>query len=78
MNGKATDPSTNHLLIAGDGRKRRGRPRAATPGATITTWLDVERVDQLVSISRAGNRSVSSVVRFAVRRFLDDWNRRQT
>jgi len=72
-------PDTPDIITMGGGRqKRRGRPRRPAPGSLVSAWLDASDHDQLVKVSQQHHLSVSRVVRHAVVRFLEDWQRRQT
>jgi len=47
--------------------KKRGRPRAAAPGAALTTWVDPALHDAIIAIARRRAISVSAVVRALLR-----------
>ena len=43
--------------------KRGGRPRADTPGASVSTWMPVTYHDRLVKMADARGLSVSRLVK---------------
>lgn len=44
-------------------RRRRGRPRAAMPGTTVSTWLPQDDCDHLIKIAHQRDQSLSSIIR---------------
>lgn len=48
-------------------RRPPGRPRAAEPGSSVTTWMPRREHDQLVRIARTHDLSVSFVTRRLIR-----------
>jgi hypothetical protein len=50
--------------------RRRGRPKSAEPGSTVSTWLPVSDHDRLVRIANRREMSVSEYVGTVLRRDL--------
>lgn len=46
-----------------DPPNRGGRPRAADPGTTVTTWVRSADYDRLLRLAKARDQSISSLVR---------------
>jgi hypothetical protein len=49
-------------------QKRRGRPRANEPRASLSTWLPVSHYDEIVKQANAREMSVSQFVRVVLTR----------
>lgn len=56
----------NDAALSMSGR-RPGRPRAAEPGSSVTTWMPSREHDQLVRLASTYGRSVSSITRRLIR-----------
>lgn len=48
-------------------KPQRGRPKNETPGGAVSAWVTTREQDRLIEIAREQRKSVSSVVRDAIR-----------
>lgn len=44
-------------------RPKRGRPRSAEPGSSLSVWVPVSHHDQLITMAKKHRTSVSRLVR---------------
>jgi len=44
-------------------KPKGGRPRAAEPGAVVSTWVAVSEYDRVIRLARKHDMSVSTLVR---------------
>lgn len=51
-----------HALVAVDPPKR-GRPRSAEPGSTVSVWLPASAHDRIIEIAKHEEQSISATVK---------------
>ena len=56
-----------HRMRDENEKKKRGRPRAAVPGARVSTWVKTPDYDRLLDLAQRHQTSISGVVRDLLR-----------
>jgi cytidylate kinase len=60
-----SEVSPDSMVVVG---RRRGRPKSAEPGSTVSTWIPASEHDRLVRIANRHEMSVSEYVGAVLRR----------
>lgn len=59
--------SEPHMEILNAPRRPRGRPRVLEQRTSLSTWLPISDYDRLVALARTADKSLSALVRDALK-----------